>query len=196
MTQTTERVEVSMDAPSLGRARKLMIVRGVLAVLLGIVMLVLLMWKPVDEAVVVGLLVGVFFLAAGLMRVVTAIAARGMDGGMKALNIILGALVAVLGGFAIWMGPAFGLVAAAFMVGFAWMLEGVAMLVQLPPEGRGWWIAGGVISIIAGLVIVWSPFWAVYPLLMVGAVALLIVGVMDLVNSSQIAQAEKVAQPF
>jgi uncharacterized membrane protein HdeD (DUF308 family) len=168
--------------PSLPRV---LIVRGVLSVIVGAGMLALLLWRPMDTLVALGLFAGAFFLVVGIMRVIMGAVAAGMTGGMRALNIVFGVLVGVLGLLAM-INPGLGLLAMAIIIGVAWIFEGVAALSLLPPQNRGLWIFFAIVSLLAGLVIIAFPWASVGPLVIVTGVFLLVFGVLDLVNGARL----------
>lgn len=91
---------------------------------------------------------------------------------MKALNIkfwgqtkywwvvlILGILL-VIGGFAYWFWPAQGFAVASMIFGWLLILAGIVQLCvsagENRPRGWGWWLAGGVIDMFVGFLLVRS----------------------------------------
>jgi uncharacterized membrane protein HdeD (DUF308 family) len=162
-----------------------LIVRGVLSVLVGGGLLALLAWRPVDTLAALGLFVGAFFLVVGMMRVIMGAVAAGMTGGMRALNIVFGVLVVVLG-FLAMINPGLGLMTMAIIIGVAWIFEGVAALSLLPARNRGLWIFFAIVSLLAGLVIIALPWATVAPLVIVTGVFLLVFGILDIINGSRL----------
>jgi uncharacterized membrane protein HdeD (DUF308 family) len=175
-------------AGSIPSVPRLLIVRGVLGVIAGAALLALIFWKPLDTLVALGLVAGAFFAVAGLMRVIMGAVAGGMNGGMRALNIVFGVLVVVLGVLAI-INPGFGLLAVAIVVGVAWLFEGVAALSLLPTQHKGIWIFFGILSIVAGLAIVAFPWVSVMPLVIVVGACLAFFGILDIINGIRIRRA-------
>jgi uncharacterized membrane protein HdeD (DUF308 family) len=167
--------------PSLKRA---LILRGVLSAIAGVAVLALLAWKPTETLVMLGLFAGAFFLAAGIIRLVTGIVAAGLSGGMRALNIVFGTLVGLIGLMAV-INPGLGLLTMAVILGVAWIFEGVAALSMMPATQRGIWVFFGVISLLAGLAIIALPWVSVEPLVIVTGVCLVVFGVADTVNGAR-----------
>ncbi|MDE7387133.1 MAG: DUF308 domain-containing protein [Muribaculaceae bacterium] len=70
----------------------------------------------------------------------------------------------IIGGFAYWFWPVAGYAVTSVL--FGWMLVAVGA-VQLcvstganRPKGRGWWIAGGIINLVIGFMLVGNVFLA------------------------------------
>jgi uncharacterized membrane protein HdeD (DUF308 family) len=160
----------------------------VLGVIAGVGILALLLWRPADTLAALGIFAGAFFAVTGVMRVIVAAVADGLTAGMRALNIVFGVLAAVLG-LLILVNPNLGLLAVAIVVGVAWLFEGVAALTLIPAEGKGWWVFFGIVSLLAGVVIVVFPWVTVVPLVIVIGACLLIFGVLDIINATRIHRA-------
>lgn len=79
------------------------------------------------------------------------------------LLLILGILL-VIGGFAYWFWPVAGFAVASVL--FGWLLVGVGIVQLCVAAGRshptdwGWWLAGGVINILVGFMLVANVFLA------------------------------------
>lgn len=73
--------------------------------------------------------------------------------------LILGILL-VVGGFAYWFWPAAGYAVASMIFGWLLILGGVVQLCVSAginrPRGWGWWLAGGIIDIFVGFLLVRS----------------------------------------
>ena len=95
---------------------------------------------------------------------------------MKALNIsyygqsrywwvmMLIGILLVIGGFAYWFWPAAGYAVASMIFGWLLILAGIVQLCVSSgnnrPRGWGWWLAGGVINMFIGFVLVRNIFLA------------------------------------
>jgi uncharacterized membrane protein HdeD (DUF308 family) len=163
-----------------GRFRTWMIIRGLAGLLLG----GLILFQPGLSIAAFAMLVGFFLVLVGVIRIIVGAVDSEFTGGIRALNIILGVLLAAIGAVAIRY-PGFGLVAIVMLVGFAWMMEGGATLALLPPshQGRGWAIAFAVISLLAGAVLIIWPIESLVPLLIVAGAALVVGGIFDIVGA-------------
>lgn len=77
--------------------------------------------------------------------------------------LIVGILL-VLGGFAYWLWPVAGYAVASMIFGWLLVAAGVVQLVVSAginrPKGWGWWIAGGIIDMFVGFMLVRSVILA------------------------------------
>ena len=103
-----------------GDGRGLLALIGVLSVLAGLV----LIKKPFDTLVVFTLIVGVWFVAAGIVRFVVALASPEARGG----NIIT-AILDLIAGVVILSWPDLGLATLAVIIGIVLILRGVFFIV-------------------------------------------------------------------
>jgi uncharacterized membrane protein HdeD (DUF308 family) len=101
---------------SKGDGRGLLALIGVLSVLAGLV----LIKKPFDTLVVFTLIVGVWFVAAGIVRLVAAVASPEARGG----NIVT-AILDLIAGVVILSWPDLGLATLAVIIGIVLILRGV-----------------------------------------------------------------------
>jgi uncharacterized membrane protein HdeD (DUF308 family) len=106
-----------------GDGRGLLALIGVLSVLAGLV----LIKKPFDTLVVFTLIVGVWFVAAGIVRFVVALASPEARGG----NIVT-AILDLIAGVVILSWPDLGLATLAVIIGIVLILRGVFFI------GAGW----------------------------------------------------------
>jgi uncharacterized membrane protein HdeD (DUF308 family) len=154
---------------------------GLVTLTLGVVVLV---W-PGKSVVVAGALFGVYLLSSGIAQ---AVAAFTVDvyGGSRVLLFLSGALSVALGVFAFHDfndGAAVWLLATWIGVGF--IFQGVAQTVlainhrELPE--RSWHIFMGVLSIIAGMVVIGLPISSIVVLAIVAGVWLVVIGTAQIV---------------
>ena len=180
--------EFSLDATDMSRAainsmRAVLGVSGAVAVILGVV---LLFW-PAKTIAVFAIFLGIYFVVAGIMRLGVGIFARGIGGGIRTLNIILGVLMVIAGVIALKnvaeAATVLVILAVAF-IGIGWIVEGVMSLVE---SGRarssGWAIAYGILSILAGLVVLVMPASSTVFLILFAAVALIVLGIIGIVRA-------------
>ena len=103
-----------------GEGRGLLALIGVLSAIAGLV----LIKKPFETLVVFTLIVGVWFVVAGIVRVVSAFAAREARGG----NILI-ALLDLTAGGVILAWPDLGLTTLAVIIGIVLIVRGVLFIV-------------------------------------------------------------------
>lgn len=153
-------------------ARGALIVLGVLAAVLGVVVLVV----PHKTLWLVAVIFGIYFILAGLGRLVGAIVGSLLPGGVRAVLGVLGALLIASGVFIVF-NPHVGAITIGLLAGIAWILDGIGAISSIPPgTPKGLQITFGVITIIAGIVILFVPVTAALVFVIVGGVALLVVG--------------------
>ncbi|MBW3083152.1 HdeD family acid-resistance protein [Bifidobacterium phasiani] len=175
--------EEMLPQPAKKAIRGLYGIIGVVAVVLG---LALLFW-PGRTLAVAAVLLGVYFVVSGVIRVVSAIVEVGLPAGWRVLDVFVGILLAI-GGVAVVKNASLSgttlLVMVTMVVGIGWIMEGVMALLEswkLPKSG--WAIAYAVISVIAGLIVLFSPLSSAFWLMVVAGVALIVMGVSAVVRA-------------
>jgi uncharacterized membrane protein HdeD (DUF308 family) len=93
-------------------------------------------------------------------------------------------------GLICFRGAAESILLLGLWIGFGWLLQGVMLTaVALSTEGlpaRGWQLFLGVITAIAGIVLIVSPFNSLTVLTVVSGIWLLVLGVTGLVHAFQL----------
>ncbi|WP_437113563.1 HdeD family acid-resistance protein [Streptomyces roseoverticillatus] len=176
------RAEVPTDIPAgltmLANAGwQVMVGGGVASVVLGAVVLA---W-PEASLTVVGVLFGIYLLVMGVFQLAGAFGTH-VPGHMRALGFVSGGLCVLLGLVA-FRGPAQSVLLLALWIGFGWLLRGVmltgtALSVPALPA-RGWQVFLGIVSILAGIVVITSPFESIAVLTMVVGIMLIVMGVIE-----------------
>jgi uncharacterized membrane protein HdeD (DUF308 family) len=114
-------------------------VGGTVALIIGL----LITFQPQATATTIAVLLGVYFIFAGLVYVGIGIFSRGISGGARALDIILGVLFLIGAGlaFANLSGTVeFLAVFLGVLIGILWIVEGAATLSYssaMPHRGAG-----------------------------------------------------------
>lgn len=158
-----------------------MLAWGVLTLILGVAVL---LW-PGKSILAAAVLFGIYLVASGLAQVAFAFA-LDVAGSERVLLFISGALSIVLGVFAFrHFYEGWPLILLAIWIGVGFIFQGVAESAlaisnrQLPE--RGWHIFCGVVSIIAGMVVISWPFDSIVLLTIVAGVSLVVIGVAQIV---------------
>jgi uncharacterized membrane protein HdeD (DUF308 family) len=167
---------------------------GILAVILGVLMLV---W-PGISIVVVAILLGAYLLVSGIAQVFFAFALDVSAGG-RVLLFVSGAASLILAVLAFrHFGDA--LLLLAIWIGIGFVFRGVATTVSAISDpglpGRVWQIIFGVITIIAGIVVLASPLRSLFILALVVGISLVVTGVLEVVSSFGIRRAAKNVESF
>ena len=141
--------------------------------------LVVLTW-PKATLNVVAVLLGVQLVVFGLARLIAGLTARGESGGMRAAYIILGLLGFAAGLYCI-RHLSVTVALLAFIVGLFWALHGVVNLIVAvagPVPGRWITAIAGVISLAAGLLVMFKPKASLTFLLVVLGAWLVLYGIL------------------
>lgn len=169
------------------------LVSGVLAVALGVAVVA---WPGISIAVA-AIFFGAYLLVTGIQQVIFAFSLHVTAGG-RVLLFISGAASLILAVLAFrHLYDAVLLMAIWIAVGF--VFRGVATAVSAISDptlpGRGWNIFVGVISLIAGVVVLASPFESMATLALVVGIWLIVIGVMEVVAAFGIRATTKKAAP-
>ncbi len=158
--------------------------------------LILVVW-PKATVIVVAALIGAALLVSGIFRLVHGLAAHGLSGGTRAAYVLIG-LLATLAGFYCLRHIDVTVVLLAFIVGVFWTLHGIVDLsvaaTSGPGTGRGLRAFTGVLSLAAGLIVMFWPTISLKVLLWVMGIWLLAYGVMLAVMALQVRHLAKAAQ--
>lgn len=165
-------------------------IAGAVAVGIGIAIFV---WANAT-LLVVAWLFGLFFLIAGIARIVRSFTIPGASGGYRTLNVILGLLV-VLAGVYLMINPSFGVDILAYIIGIAWIVEGVATLADSSSRAsRAAAIVYAIVSIIGGVIIFFIPTTAVVILLKIAAIVMIIAGAVQIFQALTLGRRARAAQ--
>jgi uncharacterized membrane protein HdeD (DUF308 family) len=160
----------------------LVLTYGLVSIGLG---LVLAVW-PGETLVVVAVLIAIQILVSGVLRIVVAIGARGLDGGVRALHGLIGGL-AIIVGLLCLRDPVQTLVVIGLLLGVWWVISGVidviGALVSPVHERRGWDLVTGGISILAGGFLLVDPKLSLGVLVVVICVWLFAIGGIAVVSA-------------
>ncbi|GLI28934.1 hypothetical protein ARHIZOSPH14_31760 [Agromyces rhizosphaerae] len=157
-------------------------ISGVIALILG----VLITFWPKGAVVAITVMLAVYLLIAGLVYLGVGVFSRGLKGGARALDIILGLLFVVAAVLAFANLAATAEFLAIFMgvlIGIVWIIEGVVALAQAGDStSKGWTIFFGILSIVAGIVLLFSPMLIEVIFIVLG-IGLIILGIVQVVRA-------------
>ena len=156
----------------------LLVLMGLVSVFVGIL---LLAW-PGQTLLVLTVVLGIYLLVFGAIRFIESVFDRTME--QRGLNAILGILGVVLGLF-VMREPVRFVWVAALVVGLFWVVRGLVEIFRsLGRSGgsdRGWRFVAGLVSVIAGAVVLLWPDVSVLVLAVVSGIYLIVVGVIEIV---------------
>ena len=164
---------------------------GLLAVILGIIVLV---W-PGKSILVAAVLFGAYLLVTGIAQVFMAFSLDVTAGG-RVLLFISGAAALILAVLAFrHFGEGYAILLLAIWIGVGFVFRGVATTVAAISDptmpGRWWQVFVGVISLIAGVVVIASPFESILTLAWVVGFWLIAIGVFEVISAFGIRKAAK-----
>jgi uncharacterized membrane protein HdeD (DUF308 family) len=167
---------------------------GVLTIVLGAVVLV---W-PGPTILVVSTIFGVYLLTSGLAELFLAFALP-RSAATRVMLFVTGALSLVLAILSFrHFGDAYAVLLLSLWIGtgftFLGISENAVALSERDLPGRGWYVVLGLMSVIAGgIVLVW-PFDSIFVLTIVAGVSLVVLGLIRVVQAFQIRSDTKAAR--
>jgi uncharacterized membrane protein HdeD (DUF308 family) len=175
------RPELHAAAHMVQRLWSSVMVSGLLAVILGVVILV---W-PGPSILVAAVLFGVYLLLSGIAQVFGAFGLP-VSAGARILLFLSGAASVILAVLAFrHFGEGYAVLLLAIWIAVGFMFRGVATTAVAISDrafpGRGWAILSGVISIIASIVVLAWPFDSIVIMALVVGIWLIVIGVMEMV---------------
>ena len=167
------------------------LVSGILALTLGILVYLL----PGHSIVVAAVLFGLYLLASGAAQVIFAFSLHVSAGG-RVLLFISGAASLVLAVLCFrHFGEGYAILLLAIWIGVGFIFRGVATSISAISDptlpGRGWQIFIGLVSLLAGIVMIGSPLESIEILTLIVAIWLIVIGVFEIVSSFGIRSASK-----
>ncbi|WP_246270395.1 HdeD family acid-resistance protein [Hongsoonwoonella zoysiae] len=130
------------------------LVLGIVLVICGLMAIAL----PFATTIAVALVIAAVLLIGGAVQVWQSFSVQGWGGFLW--QLITG-IVAIVGGILIYANPVFGAFALTLVVAAVFVAQGITQLILgfrlRPHDGWGWIVAGGIISLLAGIMI-WAEF--------------------------------------
>jgi uncharacterized membrane protein HdeD (DUF308 family) len=165
-------------------AWELLLLIGLVAVVLGVVVLV---W-PGKTLLVAGVLFGIYLVVSGIGYVFAAFGAH-TGAAMRVLMFLTGVVSLVLGFFC-FRDRLESILLLALWIGIGWVFRGVTLLAaalsfdHLP--GRGWQALAGVIIVIGGGILIIYPMDSIEILTLVAGWWLIVIGIIDVIDAFQV----------
>ncbi|MFE7723893.1 HdeD family acid-resistance protein [Nocardia rhizosphaerihabitans] len=173
-----------LESPMAALAKKTwqtILVTGLLAVVLGIIVLV---W-PGPSLLVAGILFGIYMVVSGIFQLVAAFTHLPSTS-FRVLSFISGVLSLIIGVFC-FRDDLASIVLLGLFIGISWLFRGIAILFAAASEkgvpGRGWQIFYGIISAIAGVILIVWPISSLTTLTLVVGIFLIVIGVMEMITA-------------
>jgi uncharacterized membrane protein HdeD (DUF308 family) len=163
----------------LARSWQVSLFMGIVTLIIGIIVAA----HPTGSLNVIAVLLGILLLISGLFHLI-----RVFDPG-EPHRIWLGiaGLLFIVVGVVLIRHLHLTLSIIGLFIGITWIIQGlVALIAGLSGgsrEGRGWWIAFGVISIIAGIVVVATPVSSVTFLAVLFGIWFIVMGIFEIIGA-------------
>lgn len=166
-------------------------VSGAIALIAGVVLLV---W-PLKSAIIVTAILASYLIIAGVVYIGLGIFSGKKGGWVRLGHILLGALYIVAGVVAYVNLQAatvtLALITAIFL-GISWIVDGVVSLTLLNKDGsRAWTIIYAILSIAAGVIVIFSPLLAAVALWWVLGITLVVLGLVQIVRAITLGREKK-----
>jgi uncharacterized membrane protein HdeD (DUF308 family) len=157
-------------------------VNGLISLIVG---LLILFW-PRRTAFIATLLLGIAFIAIGLFYIITSFTTQDESGWGRVGHILLGILYMVAGVFCIIdlaSTTAYLFLFVGIFVGITWIMEGCIGFGSMKyTPSKGWTIFSSVLSIIAGIFLLFTPFLGAAFLWILLGVALVVLGITKIIR--------------
>ncbi|MGI5256060.1 HdeD family acid-resistance protein [Streptomyces angustmyceticus] len=154
---------------------------GLAAIALGVIALA---W-PSQTLRVVGVLFGIYLLAIGVFQLAAAFGTH-VPRHLRVLHFVTGA-ISVLLGLVCFRGTLESILLLALWIGFGWLIRGIMMTATAASaEGipaRGWQVCLGILTTLAGIVLIVLPFGSIAALTFVVGIMAIVLGVVEVFHA-------------
>ncbi|WP_030348645.1 HdeD family acid-resistance protein [Streptomyces sp. NRRL S-1022] len=165
-------------------AWQVVLLTGIGSLVLGVLVLV---W-PHASLLAAGVLFGLYLVYSGILQLVSAFGTHRATS-LRVLAFISGALSILLGLFC-FRGPMQSILLLALWIGIGWLIRGITQTLAAAHDSRmparGWQILLGILTFVAGIVLIDSPFESVAVLTLVSGIWLVAVGIAEIVTAMRI----------
>lgn len=157
---------------------------GVASLVLGVLVLV----RPGASLLAAGVLFGLYLLISGVLQLAAAFGTHRTTS-LRVLAFVSGAVSVLLGLFC-FRGPLRSVLLLALWIGVGWLFRGITHTVAAAHDpampARGWQVLLGVVTALAGVVLIVSPVESAAVLTVVGGCWLVAVGVVEIVTALRV----------
>jgi uncharacterized membrane protein HdeD (DUF308 family) len=161
-------------------SRRVGLTVGAITLILGII----IAFHPTQSLAAIAVLLGVVMLVSGVYHIARAIGGHEGERVWRGLAGVLFFLV----GIALIRHLNLSVALIGFFVGITWIIQGISVLVESFGPGRerrasSWTVVFGIISLIAGIVVVASPISSVTALTILVGIWFVVMGLMEIIGS-------------
>jgi len=191
---TFDETRIVMNSLVGQRLWKWNLVAGLLTIVLGAIVLA---W-PGPTILVASTLFGVYLLLSGFVELFMAFTLP-RSAGTRVLLFISGALSLVLAIMSFrHFGDGYAVLLLSLWIGIGFIFQGVsgvaAGIGESDLPGRGWYIVAGIITVLAGLVVLVWPFDSIAMLTLAAGICLVIIGITQIIQAFQARKAANTAR--
>jgi uncharacterized membrane protein HdeD (DUF308 family) len=165
-------------------AWQVVLLTGIASLILGILILV---W-PGPSLRAAGVLFGLYLIVSGALQLAAAFGTHKATS-LRVLAFISGALSILLGLFC-FRGPMESILLLALWIGIGWLIRGITQTMAAAHDpampARGWQIFLGIVTFVAGIVLIVSPFTTLALLTLVAGWWLVAVGIVETATAIRI----------
>jgi uncharacterized membrane protein HdeD (DUF308 family) len=156
---------------------------GLVALIVGVLILA---W-PLKVAAAVAVIVGAYAIVGGIVYLCLGIFSRAWSGWSRFGHVVLGILYIVAGVVvfsdlrmsALWLATFLGL-----MIGITWIIESVVTLTTLGrAASKGWSVFYAIVSLIAGVVLLFTPLLGAILLWWMMGISLVVLGILQIIRA-------------
>jgi uncharacterized membrane protein HdeD (DUF308 family) len=155
---------------------------GLAGIAVGVILLV---W-PNATLAIAAILIGASLIVAGILRLIDGFTAHEASGGRRVAHVLIG-LLAIIVGLYLIRHYHLTIAVLAIIVGLFWVLHGIAdITVSLfagPFPGRGLTAVAGVLSLAAGMIVLFWPTISLTVLVAVLGIWLIVYGVLMVITA-------------
>lgn len=191
--------ETRMDATSTGPSWGAVLAFGIVTALFGIAIMA---WPDITLGVL-AILLGIQLIVVGIFDLAGALAAKGEKSGARWLAAVIGVIGLGIGLLILFGGESLGdsltktVQILGVILGIYWIVRGavsvVSGLADSEAPHRGWRLAGGALSIIAGLVVIAWPGKSLMLFTWLMGIWILILGIVMILMAFVVKKAEAAA---
>jgi uncharacterized membrane protein HdeD (DUF308 family) len=176
---------------ALARSWEATLLLGVLTVILGVIVSL----HPSGSLNVLAVLLGILMILSGIFHLV-----RVFDSSEQhRVWLAVGGLLFIVIGVVLIRHLHLTVAIIGLVIGITWIVQGLTALIAglagEVREGRGWWIAFGVISLIAGIVVAAAPITSVNVLAVLVGILFVVMGIFEVIAGFMLRHAVHALQP-
>jgi uncharacterized membrane protein HdeD (DUF308 family) len=181
----------ALPSSILARSWQAALFLGALTVILGVIV----SFHPSGSLNVLAVLVGILMILSGIFHLIRVF---DPEESHRVWLGIAGLLFIALGVYLI-RHLHVTIAVIGLIIGIAWIIQGLAALIGgisgSVREGRGWWIAFGVVSLIAGIVVAASPVTSVNVLAVLLGIWFIVMGIFEIIAGFTLRHEARTLEP-